>query len=243
MPIGSIVGGFIGSGGAREAGNAAGAAGGQAYQRAWDIAGANKALASPYLTAGYAGTNALVRALGLGHLNPMNTDGGTRSGAYGETSLNTSDVAGDRTNALSDFRASPGYQFRLDQGTKALDRSAAARGSVLSGGQRQAVTEYGQNVASDEWNNYLKNLFGLSGQGAGVASSTNAANTGALNQGNALNFQGELGQASSYSNAANALANGITNAGRSIMSLGSFGLSGGFGGWGDSPQKISRAQV
>ena len=47
----------------------------------------------------------------------------------------------------------PGYQFRLDQGRKAMDASAAARGTVLGGNQLQALTQYGQDMASQEYAN------------------------------------------------------------------------------------------
>jgi hypothetical protein len=204
-----IVPGIIGAGGARQAGDAAGAAGWQARENALQQAGANKSLASPYLIGGYAGTNALLKSLGLGHLNPMNVDGGPMSTAYGETSLNTDSVDLDRTNALRDFRASPGYNWRVGQGVKALDQSAASRGMVQSGAQKQAVTDFGQEQGSNEWSNHIKNLFALSGQGAGSASGVNNANTSAMNNGNNALFGGQLEQASSYSNAANALASGI----------------------------------
>ena len=236
MPLGSLVSGLIGAGGAAAAGNAAGQAGWTAQQNGLNAAGSAKAIESPYLTGGYAGTNALLSALGLGHLNPMNTDGGVNSTAYGETSLNTSDVAGDRANALANFQASPGYDFRLQQGVNALDRSAASKGMLLSGAQGKAVTDYGQNTASQEWGNYINQLMGLSGQGASAAGATNKAATDAYNNGNNNLMTGLMGQASSYSNAANALANGITGATNSLGSLASFGLSGGFGGLGGGGQ-------
>lgn len=51
------------------------------------------------------------------------------------------------------FQADPGYAFRLREGLRALDRSAAARGGLLSGNQLRGVTEYGQNLASQEYTN------------------------------------------------------------------------------------------
>lgn len=230
MPLGSIVGGIIGAGGASAAGAAAGASGVQAYQNALQIAGGNKALASPYLTAGYAGTNALLRAEGLGHLTGFNTDGGPESTMYGETSLDQSNPAADRAGAVSDFRASPGYTFRVQQGVNALDRSAAAKGMTLSGAQAKELNDYGQGQADSEWDKYIAQLQGLSGTGATTTAGVNNADTSALNSGNALEFQGNMGRASSYSNAANALASGIGNGINSAASLASFGLGGGFGG-------------
>ena len=47
----------------------------------------------------------------------------------------------------------PGYQFRLAQGQKALERSAAARGNLLTGGTAQAEQRYGQDYASNEYQN------------------------------------------------------------------------------------------
>ena len=45
----------------------------------------------------------------------------------------------------------PGYQFRLSEGSKALERSAAAKGRIQGGGMLKALTRYQQGVASDEW--------------------------------------------------------------------------------------------
>lgn len=47
----------------------------------------------------------------------------------------------------------PGYQFRLNQGTQALDNSAAAKGDLLSGNTLQGVTQFGQDYASNEYGN------------------------------------------------------------------------------------------
>lgn len=47
----------------------------------------------------------------------------------------------------------PGFQFRLDQGRKALEQSAAAKGTLRSGGTLQNVLNYGQNFASNEYSN------------------------------------------------------------------------------------------
>jgi hypothetical protein len=49
--------------------------------------------------------------------------------------------------------ADPGYQFRLSEGLKALDRQAAARGGLISGGALKAAGRYGQDYASGEYQN------------------------------------------------------------------------------------------
>ena len=51
------------------------------------------------------------------------------------------------------FSADPGYGFRLAEGQKALDRQAAARGGLISGGALKAATRYGQDMGSQEYNN------------------------------------------------------------------------------------------
>lgn len=52
-----------------------------------------------------------------------------------------------------DVTKDPGYQFRMDQGVEALDKSAAARGRLLSGAQQKGVNEYAQNLGSQEYAN------------------------------------------------------------------------------------------
>ena len=53
----------------------------------------------------------------------------------------------------SQFQADPGYAFRLSEGQKALERSAAARGGLLSGGTGKRIAAYGQEAASQEYQN------------------------------------------------------------------------------------------
>lgn len=53
--------------------------------------------------------------------------------------------------SAEDFEADPGYQFRLSEGMKALERSAAARGTLLSGRQIKDITRFGQDLASEEY--------------------------------------------------------------------------------------------
>jgi hypothetical protein len=45
----------------------------------------------------------------------------------------------------------PSYQWRLTEGQKALERSAAARGVLASGGTLKALTRYAQGAASTEY--------------------------------------------------------------------------------------------
>lgn len=55
--------------------------------------------------------------------------------------------------------ATPGYQFQLQQGQQALERSAAARGGVLSGGTAKALDQYGQGLASTNYQQAYNNAL------------------------------------------------------------------------------------
>ena len=55
--------------------------------------------------------------------------------------------------SMEKFRADPGYGFRLSEGQKALDRQAAARSGLISGGALKAATRFGQEMGSQEYVN------------------------------------------------------------------------------------------
>jgi hypothetical protein len=94
---------------------------------------------------------------------------------------------GEAVNALwqkiqdgpGSFAASPGYQFRLDEGNKAIERSAAAKGNVLSGATLKGLERYSQDYASNEYNNFLNQYYqslnpyiSVANMGQGAASQT-----------------------------------------------------------------------
>ena len=87
-----------------------------------------------------------------------------------------------RLNDPNAFMTSPGYQFRLDQGTEAVAGSKAVNGLLRSGGALKAITNYGQNLASDEYGKWFGQQQGIAqmglsgaGIGAGVANANSAA--------------------------------------------------------------------
>lgn len=51
------------------------------------------------------------------------------------------------------FAQDPSYGFRLSEGAKGIERSAARRGTLLTGGTAKALTDWGQNAASQEYQN------------------------------------------------------------------------------------------
>lgn len=79
----------------------------------------------------------------------------------------------------AELEASPGYGARMDAGFLALNRSAAAKGSVLSGGTQKVLNRYGQDYASNEYSN----LFGQKVTERGIADQEYGADVGnAANQ-------------------------------------------------------------
>lgn len=110
------------------------------------------------------------------------------------------------------FYASPGYQFRMDEGIRGLDRSAASRGMLRSGAQLRALTRYGQGVASDEFGNYYNRLSNIAGLGQ-----TAVNNQATLGQNFAANQTNALG------NMANARASGYLSQGQMYGNLAGIG--------------------
>jgi len=58
-----------------------------------------------------------------------------------------------------DFKKGPGYDFRMKEGQKAVARSAAAKGGVLSGAAIKGATRYAQDYASNEYDKFLSRYY------------------------------------------------------------------------------------
>jgi hypothetical protein len=94
-----------------------------------------------------------------------------------------------------DYQADPGYAFRLAEGQKALDRQAAARGGLISGGALRAAQRYGQEMGSQEFGNAYNRA--LTGYNADVARENQLYNRQAALAGigqTATNLVGQAGQ-------------------------------------------------
>lgn len=59
------------------------------------------------------------------------------------------------------IQQTPGYQFALEQGNQAINRSAAAKGALNSGGVLAELSRYGQGMASQEYGNQVNRLSDL----------------------------------------------------------------------------------
>lgn len=105
----------------------------------------------------------------------------------------------------------PGYQFRLQEGQKALDRQAAAGGRLYSGGQLKAAQRYGQDFASTEFGNAYNRLAALAGlQQTGTSGASNALGNLGSSVGQGLQNIGDA-RASGYINAANQKQSGFNS--------------------------------
>lgn len=89
------------------------------------------------------------------------------------------------------FQQTPGYQFAFNQGVQALDRSAAANGRLDSGAQAKELTQYGQGIANQEYNNWLSKVGAVAGMAPTSTSSQSS-------------IYGNLGTNSATNNTANA---------------------------------------
>jgi len=52
---------------------------------------------------------------------------------------------------MEQFEASPDYNFRIDEGNKAMDRAGAARGNFYSGAALKDAARFGSNLAASEY--------------------------------------------------------------------------------------------
>lgn len=147
------------------------------------------------------------------------------------TGLSANDAVLRLLSDPSSVRSLPAYQFMLGEGTKAIDRSAAANGSLFSGRTGKALESYGQNLADKSYGDQLARLLGISQQGLGA---TGVGEGGALNArnsayGNLFGSAGTIGQGDVA--AANARAKGTQNLFNLGGSLLGTALSGGTGGF------------
>ena len=219
----SVAGGLIGAygasraadtqaGAARDAGNvqAQSAREAQALQRQmFDIQREGQ---EPFRQAGLTGQNRLMEYLGLG-----GNAGAEGYGKYG------------RDFGMSDFQADPGYAFRLGEGQKALERSAAARGGLISGGALKAATRYGQDMGSQEYQNaYNRYQTNRTNQLQPLGNLMSMGQSAASNQGAAAGQYG-ANAGNMIMGAGNAMAGGITGAGNA-QAAGQMGMANTFAG-------------
>lgn len=114
------------------------------------------------------------------------------------------------------FTASPGYQFRLQEGLDAAQGSVAARQGLVSGAALDALNRTAQNYASNEYGNYYNRLAGLASSGQNAAGMLGAANQ---------NYGAQI--AGNTMAGGNAAAQGIASSG-DASAAGTMGMSNAF---------------
>lgn len=163
-----------------------------------EIYGENKQTLAPFVQQGGTATSYINSLLGIRPQQPMQQQGGGQfafnprddffSGYGGErgdvmgmggfSPQNTQQMAGtvptaspmDAQSGFDAFRNSTGYNFRLNEGNRAVNTGMAARGMGNSGAALKALQERGQNLASAEFGNYYNALAGQQSLGFNAAS-------------------------------------------------------------------------
>lgn len=185
MPWGVVAASVIGAvGSGIESGNAAGDVAGADQQALKDL--------QAYFQLGYNG------------LQPFQA-GGTNALSALQRSLGL-------TPGGSTYQQSPGYQFELGQGLNAITNKSAATGGIHSGNTLKALQSFGTGLANQDYQQYLGNLMGVSGQGLTAAgdiaqlSSNMGQNVAGLTVGQgAANASGAIGQGNAFNSLAGAL--------------------------------------
>ena len=144
--LGDIVGGLINTDAATRAAAAQSQSVAKGQQDITQGYSAAKTSQQPYYDVGTQGMQTLAQKQAAGGYSVVPST--FKQTAFNPTSFDASNITNDQ-----------GYQFRLQQGSNAVQNSAAARGSGLSGATLKALDQYGQGFASNELNNaYMRNL-------------------------------------------------------------------------------------
>jgi hypothetical protein len=146
--------------------------------------------------------------LGQGAANMLGSIYGIGGVSGGKT------TTGSPNANYSNFYNSPGYQFSLQQGENAINKSAAASGGLYSTNTTAALGNYAAGAASTQYNSYINQLLSMAGLGNAAASGVGTAAT-ATGQGVANTLQnagnasaaGQLGSANAFTNALGMLNN------------------------------------
>lgn len=176
----------------------------------------------------------------LSQYAPLASDATAKGQLYADA-LGVNGADGN-ARATAAYQTSPGYQFQLDQGLQALDRGAAAHGSLQSGQSDLDYLKYSQGLANQDYGSWLSNL-GSSGDilGAGLTGNStalsNLANLASNTASQKTDIAGQV--ASGYTGANNQQASGESANKQGLANLGGTLLGGlgsfmGYGGFGNS---------
>ena len=196
-----VVSSVMGSKAAKSAANTQAGASREATQSQLEMFDRQTELQEPFRQAGLKGQNRLLELLGLSEDRSAADFGKYASAEF----------------TPAQFQTDPGYAFRMSEGMKALDRSAASRGGLFSGATIKGAQRFGQDLASQEYQNAfnryqttrtntLNPLVSLAG---GAQSSANTLTNAAGNVGNQISSNiigagnamaaGQVGSANAFS--------------------------------------------
>jgi hypothetical protein len=71
--------------------------------------------------------------------------------------------------ARARFQSDPGYEFQRSEGLRAVEGSAAARGSAISGGTLKALQTYGTGLADQSYGTWYDRLSQMASRGQASA--------------------------------------------------------------------------
>jgi hypothetical protein len=183
-------------------------------------------LQEPFREAGMAGQNRLLQLLGLSNKpEALGADASADEKAqYARDLAEYNALIGSKDYGkyasaefgMDKFTADPGYAFRMSEGMKGLERSAAARGGLLSGSALKGIQRYGQDLGSQEYQNAFNryqttrtNTLNPFASLSGLAQSSANTLTGAAGQ-----LGGQIG--SNIIGAGNAMAAGQVGSANAI---------------------------
>lgn len=119
---------------------------------------------------------------------------------------------GARPTGYGGYTSSPGYDWQMQQGQRAIDGSAASRGNLFSGATLRAQQQFGQGLAAQDYGQWLAGLSGIAGSGQNAA----AGQATALTNNNAMvnSALGSIGDARAAGaiGGANAFSDAVGNA-------------------------------
>src|SRR5258708_4152310 len=180
------------------------------------IFGANKAADAQTAAAQQAANTSLsMYNTTRGDLSPYRDIGNT---AAGQLTSRLSELTSPITMDQATLEKTPGYQFNLTQGQKAVTNSAAARGLGTSGAALKGAATFATGLADSTYQNQFNNaqtnqsnaynrLAGLVQTGENAAAQTGQAGTAAANTAASAQTQAGTAQAAGYNTAAGGIAN------------------------------------
>lgn len=142
----------------------------------------------------------------------------------------------------SAYRATPGYQYGLDEGIKSVNSTANARHQLQSGANEKAILNYGQNYEDQKSGDYLARLMGLQGQGlqaTGAQASTMGQGLNAQQNAMNLAYQGDYGSAPTIGQGMVAGANAESQALTNLLGMGTYLGGAWLGGGAKMPSRPS----